>query len=630
MLYSYLTNFLNKPIECIRELLKLYTTLIKANFATIFLRLEKYCCLDCNTDPPPELAYSYIPEKITEYSSPQEFYRCSNTYKNITTIPIFSDSEVIGVICIIDRENIEIPNLAPLNALTEFILSKYKLSEEHIFLANISHEIRTPLNGVIGYNQLLMQTQLTSTQKSYVTSMNSCSIQLMQIINDVLDFSKLTSNKMSTTNECFAILEVVETVKTAMNQRITEKRQNLKFIISEEVPTYVLLDKQKLIQIVINLVSNSSKFSDIGGNIEVTFFSSKKDILSVAVKDNGVGISDKDQEKLFSSFKQVRSATNKTGTGLGLAISQKLAGLLGGDISVKSSIGLGSVFTLQIKFQMCDNTMKKDADILKNKIVLVVDDNADNRLLISELLYEWGMKPIICASALEALRMVLGNRYDFSLGLIDICMPITNGSELAKQIKEEKPLFPLIALSSIDSFVNTVEFEQKLDKPINKIQLFNAIYKILKKKKTPSSYIGVGNEEKIDNFYNTSNLKILIAEDIIYNRQMIRSMLENLKYRNIDEAANGKETLEAIEKKRCSGDNYDVLLLDLRMPVMSGLEVINIMLRKKYSLPKIAVITASVLDEDKEKCRKLGVKYFITKPIEMQKLKEILIHISET
>jgi len=213
-------------------------------------------------------------------------------------------------------------------------------------------------------------------------------------------------------------------------------------------------------------------------------------------------------------------------------------------------------------------------------------------------------------------------------------MPGITGSELAKQIKEEKPLFPLIALSSIDTFVTTQEFEKKLDKPINKIQLFNSIYHVLSKKQVPSAFIGdeQSNESEsssysLSNF--NKNVRILIAEDIIYNRNMLENMLENLSYTDINSAENGKIAIQMMENANNEGNPYEILLLDLRMPVIDGYGVINSIKEKGWDLPKIIVVSACVMDEDRHLCKTIGVQYFINKPIAMSQLKDVMLHATE-
>jgi CheY-like chemotaxis protein len=524
-------------------------------------------------------------------------------------------------------------------SITQLILSKYtslyeckriysdtSYASKDLFFANMSHEIRTPLNGIIGFNQLLMQTNTTIIQKEYLTSMNQCSIQLMSIINDILDFSKLSCGKMGVNTECFSISEIISVVKNAMRNKILEKKQKCTYIIDKNIPNFIIMDKQKLIQIIVNLVSNSSKFSNIKGEINV-IFKIKKNKLRVSVKDNGIGISDKDQCKLFNTFMQINDSTCKTGTGLGLAISKKLVELLNGTISVESSPGIGSVFTFNadfIKYDDYEKRIEKNTELFHDKVVLVVDDNANNRILISEMLFGWKMKPVICASPLEALNMVISNRYNFDIGLIDICMPKMSGSELATQIKAEKPFMPLIALSSVDSFINFKNFEHKLDKPLNKVRLFNAMHHSLCKTQIPTAFIGDISDSPNIKYDDVFDKKILIAEDIPYNRTLLIDMMKNLGYTNITCTNDGTSAYKAIDKSYQDTVPFDILLLDLRMPNMDGFELIDTINSKKWKIPKIIVITASVMEEDKVKCRKRGINFFLTKPIDLKQLKNVM------
>lgn len=572
-------------------------------------------------------------------------YKSCVKIDNIIIIPI-SNPTTIGILMLVNRnkkyDNEIIKELTPYISLLQIILHKEKIMKDFkkletfnltgesrdMFLANISHEIRTPLNGIIGYSQLLSQTTLNSTQKNYVLSMNQCGVQLMKIINDILDFSKLSYGKMTINNDSFDIKEIVEILKDTIIQKIIEKKQKIIFIVDEQIPSYIITDKQKLLQILINLVSNSIKFTDLEGLIKVGIKYNKPNFLEIYVKDNGIGISEEDKCKLFNSFIQVNNAKIKSGTGLGLYISKKLVELLGGIIKVDSCITVGSTFTFTVKIKPYEDFEKKliyNDILLKDKFILIVDDNADNRILLSEMLFEWEMKPIVCASPLEALRMIMTNRYSFSVGLIDICMPGISGIELAKQIKEEHPFFPMIALSSIDSFINSCEFEYKLDKPINKVRLFNYIYEILSRNKNPIGYLGT---KKIEQKLTLENKqRILIAEDVVYNANLLTNMLQNLTYEDISVAEDGKQTIDIMETQYKIGKKFDILLLDLIMPHMNGYDVINVINKKGWDI-KIIVITASVLEDDVNKCRNLGIKYFINKPIDLKQLKEILIHCS--
>jgi CheY-like chemotaxis protein/nitrogen-specific signal transduction histidine kinase len=583
-------------------------------------------------------------------------YKTNCIVKNVLILPINVCNDVIGVICLGNKKNKiveeDIDKIDDLISLTQLIINKIKLIEDYkiiysdstyfskdLFLANMSHEIRTPLNGIIGYNQLLTKTSLTDTQKEYLMSVSQCSIQLMQIINDIIDFSKLSSGNMKTSPECFSIKEMLNVINETMKQRIRTKKQNCVLNIDKDVPEFIILDKQKLIQIIINLLSNSINNTQIGGYIEV-FVTNKDNVLNIEVSDNGIGISEQDQCKLFNSFMQINSSLTKSGTGLGLAICKRLVELLNGEINVRSTLGKGSTFYFTCS-HICpeefEDILKKDSEILRDKYVLLVDDNPDNRILFSDMLFGWDMKPIICASAKEALKLISADRYDFDLGLIDICMPDINGIELAQKIKFIKPLFPLVALSSVSEFVDIINFDSKLDKPVNKLQLFNVIHTIITQNNKDSAFIGnilpVSQIKKrqlnFDSSHFNNNIKILIAEDISYNQTLLDNMVKSLGYTDITVASDGQETIEVLDEADEKNKNFDVLLLDIRMPKMDGYDVIRHITKKGYPLPKIVVVTASVLDEDKERCRNMGVMYFINKPIDMLQLRNVLLKVSQ-
>jgi signal transduction histidine kinase/CheY-like chemotaxis protein len=646
---SYLSNFVNSD-ENINELLEKIID-ITASQILILYDKNRIPLITMNNDKliinnDININDSDIFDVISSISN-EKYISKHIGIKNNITIPIKNKHNFLGVLSLLNNANdIEIDfiikTITPAIVLLQLFLEKHNLLEENknlnqidekeLFLANMSHEIRTPLNGIVGYNQLLLHTELNVVQKGYINSMNQCSIQLLQIINDILDFAKLTSNKMELNTECFSIEEIKDIIMDAMGHRLREKKQNCVFHFDSLCPKFIILDKQKLVQILINLVSNANKFSDMGTKIEITF-SNFNDNLIINIKDNGIGITNENISKIFKAFEQLNVHNYSGGTGLGLAICKKLSKLLGGNIKVESEINKGSIFTVKVKFtkpENCEFNIVKNCDTLKDKSVLIVDDNADNRIVLSELLFEWQMKPVICASALEALKLVLNGRYNFDLGLIDICMPGISGMELAKQIKEENPLLPLIALSSIDSFVNTNDFDSKIDKPINRLQLFNNIYNIINKKEVQPSFIGknkyTSNHTPIKK--ESKDIKILIAEDIIYNRNLLVNMLNNIGYNNIDTAENGQITIELIEKAHNENNPYKILLLDLRMPVMDGYKVIDIYQQRKWTLPHIIVITACILTKERKKCKEMGVEYFINKPIQIKELKEIMYTLS--
>lgn len=492
----------------------------------------------------------------------------------------------------------------------------------------MSHEIRTPLNGIIGYNQLLTSTNLNSRQKEYLSSISLCSVQLLHIINDIIDFSKLSSGQMKIQKECFSVSEEMDNIYRTMKERIRNKKHSYKVKISNNVPQFIILDKGKFIQIIINLLSNAIKYTPIGGNIHIKI-SNKDNVITIKIEDNGIGISQQDQCKLFNSFTQIKNSLTKTGTGLGLAISKRLVELLGGNIKVQSTRNIGSTFTFTCQHE-CIKTFEKTiiekSKKLKDKLILIVDDNLNNRIILSDMIFSWKMQPIVCASAQEAIKLIEADRYKFDAGLIDICMPDINGVDLAQKIKENKPILPLIALSSVSGYVNLVNFDAKLDKPVNRIQLFNILYRITNKKQIliEENF----QEQKTTDEGSLCKMKILIAEDVPYNLSLLKNMLKSMGFIFIETAIDGYETITKIREAQKNKDPFTVLLLDLRMPKVDGYEVIDYITKEKLTLPKIIAVTASVLQEEKEKCKKMGVKYFVTKPINMTDLQKVMHQVS--
>lgn len=499
------------------------------------------------------------------------------------------------------------------------------------FLSSLSHEIRTPLNGVVGYTQLMLQTKLDSTQKMYLTSMNQCCLQLMQLINDILDFSKLATGKMHINHECFDIREAIDEVNSALGYRIKEKKQKCRYILSKDLPRYIITDKTKLVQIMINLVSNANKFTSIGGKINVTIMPGRDNMIEVSVHDNGIGISDKHKPLLFDAFYQVKESVTKSGSGLGLAICKKLSELLGGGIHFDSEDGKGTTFTFNIKYEpyeMFQEKVEQNSKSLKGKYVLIVDDNVDNRVILGELLFECRLRPIICSSAKEAIRMITRKRYPFAAALVDICMPGMSGTEMAKNVKQIEPDLPMIALSSLDEAIDETNFEYVMRKPVDKVRMLDYLTKVINRSCIDDCMLEDTDEVEEEKMISRKDARILIAEDISYNLNMLIKMLESLGYHNIDTSTDGEETIVKLEQQYNKGNPYDILLLDLKMPKVDGFAVAEHMKARGYVYPKTAVLSASVLETDRERCKTFGIKYFILKPINMTHLKVVLKHLS--
>lgn len=665
-----ISNFLlNKYGESnnIRELVKLYIKRINCEFGSLFLKYNiinyKLIAHINNKNHikthKNNIEFNSIEDTkdifiSNKYSKTNCMYKCEHTVNNIIIIPIKHNNIVIGVLCcgnknglLIEKDyskNLDLINFIRIFLDKEYLLEDYKklyndnnYMSKDLFLANMSHEIRTPLNGIIGFNQLLSRTsELDDTQRGYISSISECSVQLMTIINDIIDFSKLSSGNVNISKDCFTVKSLFDNVFQTMKQRLKIKKHKYKCIINDDVPNYIIADQQKITQIVINLLSNAIKFTNINGDIKITV-SNKDQILKVSVSDNGIGISDSDKCKLFNSFTQIQNSTIKTsGTGLGLAISKKLVEIIGGKIRVYSILNKGTTFTFTCKHfpvKEYKKNIQKDKKILENKYVLVVDDKVENRLNISEILFNWDMNPIACASAKEAINLISKNRYDFELALLDICMPEVNGIELAEKLKKIKPLLPLVALSSVNDFIDIKNFDDKMDKPINEIRLFNIIHKIILNTNTDKSYIGNKSPKKLLNSFTynfNKDLRIIIAEDIGYNRDLLFKMLKDLGYNNITLSSDGQETIKLLDKSYKVNKPYDIILLDLRMPKLDGYDVIKYIKKSGNPLPKIIVATACTLIENRQRCKDIGVEYFINKPIEINKLKNVILKASST
>ena len=491
-----------------------------------------------------------------------------------------------------------------------------------LFLANVTHELRSPMQGIIGYSQFLTRTQLDITQQGYVQGLNKCTLHLMQIMNDILDFSKLSSGKMVKNEDIFQTKEIAQFVKDAMNVQFHEKKQVFRFTTEPGVPEWVIADKGKISQVLMNLLSNANKFTKTGGLVQVMLSNCANSKLMFTVTDNGTGISDTDQCKLFNCFTQLDNAKYTTGTGLGLYIAKKLCELLDGDIYVRSSLGKGTTFVFRVSYReyvsmKLRNEIIDDLTVFKDKHILVVDDNNDNRVLISQYLTDLGMIPVACSTALEASRIMFTRKYSFAAGLIDIHLGAVTGDDLAKMIREEFPFFKMIALSSYDSLLNAQLFEYKLEKPVNKNQLYNLLYTILKEEKKMET------PRNKDYYIAKDEYTFLIVDDNSNNASIFVDMLQSLQYPNSRVFNNGKDFIDYFELGYDTPDAKKVIFLDLLMPVVNGIEVLRYLRTKNIDYP-VVVLTASVMEEYKAECEKLGVDYFLNKPITISDLRKAL------